>query len=673
MSFALSAAVTGLQAHQKMLDIAGNNLANMSTTAFKASNITFSELLSETIKKASAPSSTIGGINPQQMGSGVGVAGISRNMSQGNIVNTGQPLDLAIEGEGYFVASDGQQDLYTRAGAFGVDAASQLVDPSTGFRVQRIGATGESDGFQTAGDSNINVPFDTALPARATSAITVSGNLSADGSLASPQTQLIVSNMAYTVNGSAASASTLLTGLDQFNGTLSSGVISFSGYKPDGTALSSASPPVNLTMPVTAATTLGGVLTWLNTNEGTPAVNEVQTISISGGVPTTGKFNLELNGEKTADIAWNATAAQVQLALENLPGVQVGDVSCTDGPLPGTAITVTFQGNLAGTDIEEMIVSDSTLDDGTASVAEATEGRAVQGVLGGDATASLLNGKIRITDTASGYSRSDITMSYSDATSTLTMPGYFEIASLGGEEVKPVNITLYDSQGGKHTLSGAFVRTDTPNEWNLVLTSISGNISEITMDNRRIDGISFDAADGSYMGLSGADTAQFVITFAHDTANPQTISVSLGTQGECDGLTQFAGTSTAVVRDQDGYESGRLTTVSVNNEGILIGAFSNGVKKDIATLKIALFQNATGLESIGNGYFISSANSGEAVATQALNGGAGAIHGGALEKSNADVASEFVNMILAQNGFQANARTIRVANDVLRELSNLIR
>jgi flagellar hook protein FlgE len=147
----------------------------------------------------------------------------------------------------------------------------------------------------------------------------------------------------------------------------------------------------------------------------------------------------------------------------------------------------------------------------------------------------------------------------------------------------------------------------------------------------------------------------------------------MGTVGKFDGLTQFAGSSTAVAREQDGYESGRLSTVSVDNEGIVIGAFSNGIKKNIATTQIALFQNAAALENVGGGYFIPSANSGEAVATQAMTAGAGVVHGGALEKSNADVATEFVNMIQAQNGFQANARTIRVANEILRELTSLIR
>ena len=70
---------------------------------------------------------------------------------------------------------------------------------------------------------------------------------------------------------------------------------------------------------------------------------------------------------------------------------------------------------------------------------------------------------------------------------------------------------------------------------------------------------------------------------------------------------------------------GELSSLSVNNEGTVVGAFSNGIKKNIATIQMALFQNPAGLESVGNGYYVASANSGEAVATQALNGGAGSI------------------------------------------------
>jgi len=557
MSFALTAGVTGLQAHQKMIDIAGNNLANVNTTAFKASRITFSELLSETIKKASQPTSTVGGTNPQQMGSGVGVAGITPNTTQGNIVNTGNPLDLALEGEGYFVVSDGQQNIYTRAGAFAVDADSIMVDPSTGYRIQRIGSLGETGGFQIAGDSDLRVPYDVPMPARLTSQIVVSGNLSTDETFESPQTQLLASNVTYTQSGTAAVGTTLINDLDQTtSGTYSSATITITGFEHDDIPLNDLTP-----LSIDATTTLDNLVSHINT------------------------------------------------------------------------------------------------------------------VLGAtNATASLDNGQIRITDVSSGYSRSDVKLTFTNSgTADWTEPAYFEMLTVGGDEVRSVNIKTYDSQGGKHVFSGAFVRTDTPNTWDIVLTSITGNINEITLLNRRIEGITFDAANGYYTGLGGSDPAEFVINFAHDPSNPQTISLDLGTVGTLNGLTQFAGNSTAVAKEQDGYEAGNLSTVSVNKEGIVIGAFSNGIKKDIGAIQIALFQNTSGLESVGGGYFTTSANSGQPVATQAMTGGAGSIHGGALEKSNADVATQFVAMIQAQNGFQANARTIKVANDILRELSNLIR
>jgi flagellar hook protein FlgE len=561
MSFALSAGVTGLQAHQKMLDIAGHNLANINTTAFKASRIIFSELLAETIKKASQPTTSVGGTNPQQMGSGVGVAGITPNMAQGNIVNTGNPLDLALEGEGYFVVSDGEQDLYTRAGAFSIDANSFLVDPATGYRVQRIGSVGEADGFQIAGDSDVQVPYDVAMPARATTSMTVAGNLSADAVLDSPQAQKVGSDVIYTTSGGTlATGSTLIGDLDQFSSSAGTfnGDITITGYLPEGGAKFSD------TFSVDETTTMQDLIDELNTS------------------------------------------------------------NCFGASTKG-------------------------------------------------ATASLVNGQIRVTDTETGPSHTDLALSYADTgggDSTLGTPSYFEVMTAGGDEVKNVNITIFDALGGKHAFSGAFVRSDTTNQWNFLLCSVSGDVENIDMDQRRIDGIAFDT-NGSFDSVSA--TPQFKITWAFDPTTQQTIDIGMGTAGKWDGLTQFSGNSTAVAKEQDGYESGKLSSVSVDTGGVLIGAFSNGIKKNLAVLQIALFQNPQGLESVGSGYYIPSANSGDAVATQGLIGGAGSIHGGALEKSNADIASEFVNMIQAQSGFQANARTIKVANDILTELSNLIR
>ena len=292
------------------------------------------------------------------------------------------------------------------------------------------------------------------------------------------------------------------------------------------------------------------------------------------------------------------------------------------------------------------------------------------------ATASLVDGSIRITDDVSGYSQSDVKLSYTPAgasTAALEVPAYFEMTTVGGEEVKNVSITIYDSLGGGHVLSGAFVRTDTANTWDLVLSSVTGDVANIDIATRRIRDITFDSTTGAYVGMGTGETGEFNLTFAHDVSRTQTIEVDLGTAGSFDGITQFAGTSTAVADEQDGYAAGSLESVSVSDNGVLLGVFSNGVKKDLAVMAVAIFNNPAGLQSVGGSYYASSGNSGEAILTQATSSGAGSIKGGALEKSNADVATEFVNLIQAQNGYQANARTIKVANEILQELTNLIR
>lgn len=562
MGSALSSGVTGLQAHQQMLEVAGNNLANVNTTGFKKSSIGFSELLSETMKKASAPTTTLGGTNPQQMGSGVGIASVSRNMSQGGFQTTGQALDMAISGEGYFVLDNGNENQYTRIGSFAVDADSMLVDPATGYRVQRIGSEGESDGFQTIGNSDINIPFDAAMPARATSEFNLSGNLRAEGG--SPSTTALTSGTVYLESDgiSKAESTTRLDTLYQYSGAFNAGdTFSITGTANDGTAVS-----YNWTVPA-ATSTLGDLVTAIN--------------------------------------------------------------------------------------------SASAFDSASAT----------------GATSSLVNGEIRIVDNQSGYSLLDMNISFTGGgTATLETPGYFEMLEAGGEDSHLTSIDVFDSMGGKHTLSGAFVKSDSiENTWDFVLTKLTGEVDQLV--DRRVSGVTFRASDGAFMGVTDSSSS-FDFKFSNDPSTTQSIDMSTGTIGMFDGLTQFKTgegvASTAAATNQDGFTAGQLASIS-SSDGKIVGTFSNGVKKNIATIRLAVFQNPAGLESVGNGYFIASGNSGDPVASESGSGSAGRIEGQKLEKSNVQVAEEFVTMIKAQNGFQANARTIRVANEVLRELTNLIR
>jgi flagellar hook protein FlgE len=164
--------------------------------------------------------------------------------------------------------------------------------------------------------------------------------------------------------------------------------------------------------------------------------------------------------------------------------------------------------------------------------------------------------------------------------------------------------------------------------------------------------------------MNGSDPAQFVITFANDRANPQTIRINLGTPGKLNGLTQFAGNSTAAAVSQDGYGAGVLSTVAVNSQGVLVGTLSNGTRKNIGALQIATFRNAAALERAANGYYLASAGSGMPLVGRAMTGRAGVVRNGALEKSATDVETDFVSMIQAQNGYRPDS--------ILRESTGLV-
>jgi flagellar hook protein FlgE len=549
MGTALMSGVSGLKAHQRMLDVAGNNLANVNTLGFKSSRVTFSELLSETLREASQPTGTTGGTNPVQIGSGAGLASVDRVMNQGGLLNTGRDLDMAVEGSGYFVLNDGQRDVYTRVGGFAVDSQNYLVDPGTGYRVQRIGYEGVAEGFQNAIDSNIRIPYAMTLAAKPTGNINYSGNLSAD--VVAPTSNLMTSGLLYTAGGAPVSDSTLLTDLDQVTGLTTGDVINMAGFNKAGTAVD-----VDYTVADAAADTLGDLL-----------------------------------GVISASYA--------------------------------------------------------------------------------DSTAKIVNGQIHLEDDAAGYSQADMLLSYTGA-GTFELPEYFRVLTPGSEGMQNIDIEVFDSQGIGHVMSASFVKTDTANTWDLVMTSITGAVDNI--DDRRIGGVTF-LTDGSYGGMGGTppDDQSFTVTFSNDPGTPRTITMDFGTIGENDGVTLTGGNTTVSARGQDGYASGQLTALSASREGTVMGLFTNGIRKEIAAIKLATFQNPAGLMALGNNYMAASGNSGDPVPTTGLSGGAGAVRSGSLEESNVEVSGEFVNLIQAQNGFQASARTIRVANEILKELTNLIR
>jgi len=139
-------AVSGLRNHQTRMDVIGNNIANVNTTAFKSSRVTFQDIYSQTLKAASAPGTTTGGMNPIQVGLGTTLSSIDVLHIRSSAQRTDRPLDLCIAGDGFFVVSDGANRYYTRVGNFSFDVQGNLLGPG-GYRV--LGTNCTVDDTQT--------------------------------------------------------------------------------------------------------------------------------------------------------------------------------------------------------------------------------------------------------------------------------------------------------------------------------------------------------------------------------------------------------------------------------------------------------------------------------------------------------------------------------------------
>ena len=387
----LYSGISGLRSHQTMLDVTGNNIANVNTTAFKGSAVQFQDTLSQLVQGATGPGAQNGGTNPAQIGLGVLVAGISTNFTQGAAQATGRPTDMMINGDGFFVTKVGGETVYTRAGSFDPDALGRLVGP-----------------------------------------------------------------------GGA-----ILQGWNAVNGVIQ-----------QGGALGDVTIPLNAVTPATA-TTAG---------------------TINGNLPSDAVLGDQL----------------------------VRDVDVYDGTGTSRKLTLTFTKTAAGWD-----------------------------VAGADANGATANGALTF-----------------DATGKLTA-------------------------GGSLAVGG--------------------------------------------------------------------VTVDLST------VTGYAGITTVAFKNQNGSASGTLQSFSLSKDGTIIGLFSNGDKQAVGRIALATFVNPGGLEKAGGSTYRATVNSGAAELGGPGEAGLGTLQSGSLEMSNVDLSQEFTNLIVAQRGFQANARIITTSDEVLQELTNLKR
>jgi len=429
MGRALFTAVTGMKAQQNKLDVVANNIANVSTTGYRSSRILFQDLFSQTLVSGSAPTATNGGTNPEQIGLGVQTASIDVNHEQGSLVNTGVGTDLAIQGNGFFVLSDGTTNVYTRDGSFTINSSGVLIDPATGLRVQ--GYTADGNGVIDPANTvlgNINIPLGASGIAQATSEAEIVGNL----------------------NSGTAAGDTVVRNVEMFD-----------------------------------------------------------SLGIARNIEFT--FTKSATGNE-----WDWDASYD----DNGPVVSAGSG------------TLDFDVN------------------GVPTTASAT---------------------------------------------------------------------------GTLTLTAAQLQTEPPLPDAL---SVALDFSDMTQLSPPVD--------------PAADPA----------AQPP---------------------SDITLRSQNGYAFGTLDSFRIGDNGQVIGIYSNDLTQVIAQVSLATFANVGGLDRDGNTAFRQSPASGVANIGTPGSGGRGTVSGGVLESSNADLGTEFSELIIAQRAFQANSRTITAADTLLQEAVNLVR
>ncbi len=178
---ALLAGVASIKAQQTRMNVIGNNLANVNTTAYKGSRVTFQDMIAQTLRGASRPSAGMGGTNAIQFGLGVLIAGTDVNNEQGSLNATNRPTDFSIQGNGFFMVSNGDRVAYTRDGAFDLDANGDLVHRATGERMMgwtADPATGIINTNQPVGPtSSLRIPIGARTAVQQTTSINWAGNL----------------------------------------------------------------------------------------------------------------------------------------------------------------------------------------------------------------------------------------------------------------------------------------------------------------------------------------------------------------------------------------------------------------------------------------------------------------------------------------------------------------
>ena len=665
MMRSLYSGVGGLKNHQTRMDVIGNNIANVNTTGYKAGRVTFQDTLSQTMSAASAPSNTLGGTNPQQVGLGSALSSIDTIFTNGSVQSTGKNTDLCISGSGLFVVKSGQETFYTRNGAFDFDQQGNYILPGSGLYVQ--GWTATNGVLNTnAEPGNITIQAGKSMAAAQSSVSNYYNNLSAStkgSAITNIQvtyadgTTETVSNYAPVVSNDP-NAKILLTLSDGKVAEVNAGTFNV-GASYTGEIYNSN---------INSISPNGGTLT-LNLgplNAADSAVFSPANIDV-----TAGNYKIGDVFSSTHTITAVTTDAAAKTVTLTLNGTAPTGFSSVTIPQPATGTyavgdTFTVQKQITGATTDGTNNFNFTLANGQTIPANDTPPYTLGGNYTESGTTQTITSVTRMEGNYSfnGKPVKSVGVVLADGTTTNALNGANYASNSTFYPSTSTTITTYDSLGNAHSVPVLITKT-AENTWGLSLPGGGNNYTineadgSTTTVNLTATNLKFDTS-GKY--VSG--TASLAMTYANGAAN-NNVTINLR------GLTQYAG-NTTVTADTDGNAAGVLSNISVDSSGVITGTYTNGVTQAEAQVAMAQFNNPAGLLKSGSSLYSVSNNSGNANVKTANALGV-KITPSALEMSNVDLSSEFSDMIVTQRGFQSNSKIITVSDEMLETLVNMKR
>lgn len=706
--------ITGLRNFQDQLDVVANNIANVNTIGFKGSRTTFQSTLFQTLAAGNAPQDLLGGINPMQIGLGSKIASIDKLMTQGSPMSTGKTTDMMIQGEGFFILSDGVGQYYTRAGNFTRDYNGFFVDPASGMKLQGWTARLTPDG-QRIVDTNdpigdIQISSGQVMPAKQTSFVKLAHNLNAGVGI--QDTTIVIKSTLGENIPVRFSFERDLNNLNQ-NVYLWEAKILDTNYNFSNLADNTSSAALTPTQTINGKVELddyGKVINWVNYAGDDSPLSDTRIsifdvngniVGIDGEPVTIGTNNNNNNNNNTGTLSGSiklVDATTNELVYYNPEDIQLSfdydnnnnnySFTITLKDSQGQTIDFNYTTNNGTVGEFNQLLSEGIVDDTTSPNYKLT-GLSIKGVDDSDTINTTTTINLRsVRDVIQPPVAGEI--KFVD----MNNPTNFATA----EYISPKTTTstvVYDSLGNSYNVYLNFTKIN-ENTWFWEAKLDDGTpLYKITTDEQLVNDpangvIAFDSngnlaatnwsiVNGNIVQSGG--TAGFWFDPAEQGAalNPDVNPPSIAAAGPVmvsvnfQELTQFAAPHSIAVTEQDGNAQGTLDSFAINTNGEIIGIFSNGLTAPLGQVALATFNNPEGLLEVGNSMYAMSSNSGLPQIGVSGVGGRGSIIPGALEMSNVDLAEEFTNMIIAQRGFQANSRSITTADQILNELVNIKR